>query len=158
MPRPSAWIRGRRPCNLTKSPCISQICRERQVGAGLPAQPPNWPAPISLKHETIPVTIGPHQQHGSADTYLELRSSDRHDLACVAGRRASSIVSALEESASGVHKSASPGTGSPGARCWTSHLDLFHDILEMVRPGGPCAQLSGQHRAANWLPPPRCYD
>ena len=33
-------IRRRRPCNLAKSPCISPNCRERQVGFGLPAQPP----------------------------------------------------------------------------------------------------------------------
>ena len=38
---PSAGIRRRSPCNLPKSPCISLNCRERQVGFGLPAQPPS---------------------------------------------------------------------------------------------------------------------
>ena len=38
---PSAGIRRRCPCNLAKSPCISPNCRERQVGFGLPAQPPS---------------------------------------------------------------------------------------------------------------------
>jgi hypothetical protein len=32
MLRLSAGINRRFPCNLVKSPCISQICRERRVG------------------------------------------------------------------------------------------------------------------------------
>jgi hypothetical protein len=38
---PSAGIRRRCPCNLAKSPCIAPNCRERQVGFGLPGQPPS---------------------------------------------------------------------------------------------------------------------
>jgi hypothetical protein len=39
MPRFSAGVRRRFPCNLAESPCISPNCRERRVGFRLPAQP-----------------------------------------------------------------------------------------------------------------------